>query len=79
MELYAFNPGPLDDSVLYDQEKHVSSAVWEGQVKLLAICFCQYRLSLNFMLAYRFSNMKLFRSVVHLDVMNTLRSSISGY
>lgn len=31
MELYAFNPGPLDDSVLYDQEKHVSSAVWEGQ------------------------------------------------
>ncbi|XP_021729680.1 protein MAIN-LIKE 2-like [Chenopodium quinoa] len=31
MDLYAFNPGPLDDSVLYDQEKHVSSAVWEGQ------------------------------------------------
>ncbi|GAB2274682.1 hypothetical protein Dimus_039094 [Dionaea muscipula] len=31
MELYAFNPGPLDESVLYDQEKHVSSAVWEGQ------------------------------------------------
>lgn len=25
------NPGPDDDSVLYDQEKHVSSAVWEGQ------------------------------------------------
>lgn len=33
MDLYAFNPGPLDESVLYDQEKHVSSAVWEGQVK----------------------------------------------
>ncbi|GMH12641.1 hypothetical protein Nepgr_014482 [Nepenthes gracilis] len=31
MELYAFNPGPLDESILYDQEKHVSSAVWEGQ------------------------------------------------
>lgn len=31
MELYAFNPGPMEDSVLYDQEKHVSSAVWEGQ------------------------------------------------
>ncbi|XP_057522716.1 protein MAIN-LIKE 2 isoform X2 [Amaranthus tricolor] len=31
MELYAFNPGPLDDSVLYDQEKHVSTAIWEGQ------------------------------------------------
>ncbi|KAK0589347.1 hypothetical protein LWI29_013032 [Acer saccharum] len=25
------NPGPVDKSVLYDQEKHVSSAVWEGQ------------------------------------------------
>lgn len=31
MDLYAINPGPIDDSVLYDQEKHVSSAVWEGQ------------------------------------------------
>ncbi|KAL9664442.1 hypothetical protein QQ045_019842 [Rhodiola kirilowii] len=31
MELYTNNPGPLDDSVLYDQEKHVSAAVWEGQ------------------------------------------------
>ncbi|KAK6929025.1 Aminotransferase-like, plant mobile domain [Dillenia turbinata] len=31
MELYATNPGPLDDSVLYDQDKHVSSAVWAGQ------------------------------------------------
>ncbi|CAM8957379.1 unnamed protein product [Rhodiola kirilowii] len=31
MELYPNNPGPLDDSVLYDQEKHVSAAVWEGQ------------------------------------------------
>lgn len=26
------NPGPVDKSVLYDQEKHISSAVWEGQV-----------------------------------------------
>lgn len=33
MDLYTTNPGPVDDSVLYDQEKHVSSAVWEGQVK----------------------------------------------
>ena len=38
MELYAFNPGPLDDSVLYDQEKHVSTAIWEGQVNILAMC-----------------------------------------
>ncbi|CAK8569403.1 unnamed protein product [Lathyrus sativus] len=28
---YTTNPGPIDDSVLYDQDKHVSSAVWEGQ------------------------------------------------
>ncbi|XP_044502968.1 protein MAIN-LIKE 2 [Mangifera indica] len=25
------NPGPLDPCVLYDQDKHVSSAVWDGQ------------------------------------------------
>ncbi|KAL5794267.1 hypothetical protein ACOSP7_002861 [Xanthoceras sorbifolium] len=25
------NPGPLDPCVLYDQEKHVSAAVWDGQ------------------------------------------------
>ncbi|GKV18384.1 hypothetical protein SLEP1_g28778 [Rubroshorea leprosula] len=25
------NPGPIDPLVLYDQEKHVSSAVWDGQ------------------------------------------------
>lgn len=25
------NPGPVDSSVLYDQDKHVSAAVWEGQ------------------------------------------------
>uniref|UniRef100_A0A5B6YQL3 Aminotransferase-like plant mobile domain-containing protein n=1 Tax=Davidia involucrata TaxID=16924 RepID=A0A5B6YQL3_DAVIN len=31
MDLYATNPGPIDDSVLYDQDKHISSAVWDGQ------------------------------------------------
>ncbi|VFR01325.1 unnamed protein product [Cuscuta campestris] len=31
MDHYVNNPGPVDDSVLYDQDKHVSSAVWEGQ------------------------------------------------
>nr|GEX22432.1 aminotransferase-like mobile domain-containing protein [Tanacetum cinerariifolium] len=31
MDFYATNPGPIDDSVLYDQEKPVSSAIWEGQ------------------------------------------------
>uniref|UniRef100_A0A2N9IBJ3 Aminotransferase-like plant mobile domain-containing protein n=1 Tax=Fagus sylvatica TaxID=28930 RepID=A0A2N9IBJ3_FAGSY len=31
MDPYATNPGPIDSAVLYDQEKHVSSAVWDGQ------------------------------------------------
>eukprot|EP00261_Vitis_vinifera_P024582 XP_010656952.1 PREDICTED: serine/threonine-protein phosphatase 7 long form homolog isoform X4 [Vitis vinifera] len=31
MDFYVTNPGPIDESVLYDQDKHVSSAVWEGQ------------------------------------------------
>ncbi|XP_059452731.1 protein MAIN-LIKE 2-like [Corylus avellana] len=31
MDPYATNPGPVDSSILYDQDKHVSSAVWEGQ------------------------------------------------
>ena len=30
---YGTNPGPIDGSVLYDQDKHVSSAVWDGQVR----------------------------------------------
>ncbi|KAL2322575.1 hypothetical protein Fmac_026954 [Flemingia macrophylla] len=28
---YTTNPGPIDGSVLYDQDKHVSTAVWDGQ------------------------------------------------
>ena len=28
------DPGPIDKSVLHDQDSHVSSAVWDGQVKL---------------------------------------------
>ncbi|XP_038703728.1 protein MAIN-LIKE 2 [Tripterygium wilfordii] len=31
MDPSATNPGPIESSVLYDQDKHVSSAVWEGQ------------------------------------------------
>nr|XP_043629502.1 protein MAIN-LIKE 2 isoform X2 [Erigeron canadensis] len=38
MEFYATNPGPIDDSVLYDQEKHVSSAIWEGQERGVLRC-----------------------------------------
>lgn len=33
VDLYATNPGPIDGSVLYDQDKHVSTAVWDGQVE----------------------------------------------
>ncbi|KAF5746143.1 hypothetical protein HS088_TW06G00308 [Tripterygium wilfordii] len=32
MDPSATNPGPIESSVLYDQDKHVSSAVWEGQI-----------------------------------------------
>lgn len=28
-----FNPGPLDGSVLYDQDNHISSEIWNGKVK----------------------------------------------
>nr|GEX29899.1 serine/threonine-protein phosphatase 7 long form homolog [Tanacetum cinerariifolium] len=38
MDFYATNPGPIDDSVLYDQEKHVSSAIWEGQERGVLRC-----------------------------------------
>ncbi|KAF7833542.1 protein MAIN-LIKE 2 isoform X1 [Senna tora] len=31
VDLYATNPGPIDGSVLYDQDKHVSTAIWDGQ------------------------------------------------
>lgn len=34
VDYYATTPGPVEDVVLYDQDKHVSSAVWEGQVLL---------------------------------------------
>lgn len=27
------DPGPMDKSVLYDQNNHISSAIWEGQVR----------------------------------------------
>lgn len=37
MDPSATNPGPVDPSILYDQEKHVSSAVWDGQVRFIII------------------------------------------
>jgi hypothetical protein len=38
------NPGPIDGCVLYDQDKHVSSAVWDGQV---CVCFSWIILLIN--------------------------------
>ncbi|EXC09160.1 hypothetical protein L484_005116 [Morus notabilis] len=32
------DPGPIDKSVLYDQENHVSSAVWDGQERGVLRC-----------------------------------------
>ncbi|KAL3506881.1 hypothetical protein ACH5RR_032263 [Cinchona calisaya] len=31
MDFHGCNPGPVDDYILYDQDKHVSAAIWEGQ------------------------------------------------
>lgn len=42
MDTSTANPGPLDPSVLYDQEKHVSAAVWEGQVIALLIVYFMF-------------------------------------
>ncbi|XP_050228076.1 protein MAIN-LIKE 2-like isoform X2 [Mercurialis annua] len=38
MDENANSPGPLDPSVLYDQENHVSSAVWDGQERGVLRC-----------------------------------------
>ncbi|KAK7825761.1 protein main-like 2 [Quercus suber] len=35
------DPGPIDNVVLYDQDSHVSSAVWDGQ------CWSYYRLNVG--------------------------------
>lgn len=32
------DPGPIDDSVLHDQDNHVSSAVWDGQERGVLRC-----------------------------------------
>ncbi|KAJ8763014.1 hypothetical protein K2173_023219 [Erythroxylum novogranatense] len=38
MDTDATNPGPIDPSVLYDQDNHVSSAIWEGQERGVLRC-----------------------------------------
>lgn len=49
VDIYATNPGPIDGSVLYDQDKHVSAAVWDGQVQFVHLksLFCFISPSLN--------------------------------
>lgn len=29
-----YNPGPLDESILYEQKDHISTAIWNGKVYL---------------------------------------------
>lgn len=43
------DPGPVDKSVLYDQENHISSAIWDGQVRheLFALILFTIRVSLS--------------------------------
>lgn len=31
------DPGPIDKSLLYDQDNHISSAIWDGQVTQLVL------------------------------------------
>ncbi|KAL8499009.1 hypothetical protein ACS0TY_022099 [Phlomoides rotata] len=38
MDDYVIVPGPDNDSVLYEQDQHVSSAVWEGQERGALTC-----------------------------------------
>lgn len=78
MDYYATNPGPINDSILYDQDKHVSAAVWEGQVPLL----CHFSSSVLFSKAFIPCNALDFnvnRREVHYDAMNILQSSTVGY
>lgn len=32
------DPGPIDKSLLYDQDNHISSAIWDGQVRQVLLC-----------------------------------------
>ncbi|XP_057966151.1 uncharacterized protein LOC131156465 isoform X2 [Malania oleifera] len=38
MDSVSEHPGPVDDSVLYEQGRHVSSAVWDGQERGVLRC-----------------------------------------
>lgn len=44
------DPGPIDNYVLYDQENHVSSAVWDGQVGGFSYLLEDMRISYNILI-----------------------------
>ena len=78
MDMHSSNPGPIDDSVLYDQDKHVSAAVWEGQVTLymnscpsLISSFVEIYLQILILISNR--------NEVHLGAMNIPQSWIAGF
>lgn len=78
MDYYATNPGPINDSVLYDQDKHVSAAVWEGQVSFL----CSLSSSVLFSKVFKpcnALNCNVNRREVHFDAMSIHQSSTAGY
>ena len=37
-------PGPLDKSVLYDQDRHISERVWQGNVSMVCLKDVEYHL-----------------------------------
>ena len=41
------DPGPIDKSVLYDQENHISSAIWEGQVRYSRLHYLRVVVKVN--------------------------------
>ena len=45
VDLNADDPGPLDPSILYDQEDHVSSAIWEGLVNKILFFSFSFRMN----------------------------------
>lgn len=76
--MHSSNPGPIDDSVLYDQDKHVSSAVWEGQVTLY-MNNCPSLIS-SFVDKYlQIPNLISNRNEVHFGAMNIRQSWIAGF
>ncbi|KAK6914752.1 Aminotransferase-like, plant mobile domain [Dillenia turbinata] len=38
MDPFSYNPGPIDYSVLYEQDKHISSAIWDGEDRGVLRC-----------------------------------------